>query len=75
VIDLEETVHLAQEDEVITLPEDHVLKSTASNKVLCEEDIIGQRASIVYEAQLKELVKLLQQPEVCLIDMFKWPQR
>ncbi|KAG1935367.1 hypothetical protein F2P79_019231 [Pimephales promelas] len=63
-IDLEETVHLAQEDEVITLPEDHVLKSTASNKVLCEEDIIGQRASIVYETQLKELVKLLQQPEV-----------
>lgn len=64
IIDLEETVHLAQEDEVIPLHEDHVLKSDASNKIMCEEDIIGQRASIVYEAQLQQLVKLLQLPVV-----------
>lgn len=35
---------------MIHLHEDHDLKSDASNKVMCEEDIIGQRASIVYEA-------------------------
>ncbi|XP_073719303.1 uncharacterized protein [Misgurnus anguillicaudatus] len=62
VIGLEETVHLPPEDEVPFLCEQHVPTSSASHKVMCEDDIIGQRASIVYEAKLKQLVTHLQLP-------------
>lgn len=49
VISLEETVHLTQEDEVLPQREEHVPTSYGSHQVMCEEDIVGQRASIVYE--------------------------
>lgn len=62
VIGLEEAVHLTPEDEVPLLCEQHVPTSSASHKVMCEEDIVGQRASIVYETKLKQLVTHLQLP-------------
>lgn len=64
VIGLEETINLATQNEVLPVREDHVSMSSGIQHVMCEEDIIGQKASIVYESTLKHLVTFLQLPIV-----------
>lgn len=61
LIGLEETVHLSTENEVPPQQEDSVTSCT-SFQVLCEDDLIGKRASIVYESNLKQLVTYLKLP-------------
>lgn len=60
VLGLEETVHIATQNEVVPVREDHVSMSSGIQHVMCEEDIIGQKPSVVYESMLKHLVTFLQ---------------
>ncbi|XP_067304915.1 uncharacterized protein [Pseudorasbora parva] len=60
-ISLEETVLLSTENDVPPQEED-LVTSPSSLQVLCEDDVIGQKASIVYHLNLKQLVTCLKLP-------------
>lgn len=71
-VDMESFAVIAAEDIVHDVPdfiEPHISDDIPDDltfpqdlKVLCEEDIVGQRAFIVYESSLMQLVNYMQLP-------------